>query len=431
MEVVSRKILASCIAIALSLNTGLGPASANTNPSILSNEVWNALVQSASRDLDGSLVFPKPTSTLNISLNEKYNQTDIQEVNNFAKEVSGICPGFIPRIGANESTAQIQINVVPKVDFVKYFPDTDIQNDSWFLWTYNGRTNSMVSAKTVINSDASVSTRTRILRAHLLYSLGFLGSTSAVFADGNFTSIGKKVLSIYCSSLVKPGSLISDASKDMETQFFTGTGSKPSLKPTVNTDRLSSGVISIEGDVSKQIAERVLGLEWSIQGGSKDIAKGYIDNSSNVVNDLFEIDLSQLRLPSQLYGLTLKFKVASKREGLVTSEILGDAHKSTFFYRTSGGKCVSSSSFACPTLKAKKLRNGISLTGTAMVGEGDILILIKKVGAKKWVEQARTVEVSRVGTFSIRVPNQKSSVLIRVKQEGTGQFSNQVIIPNR
>lgn len=428
MRVASLKAIASCVSIALSINIGIGPASANTAPSILSSEVWNALVQSASRDLDGKVVFPKPASTLNISLNEKYNQADIQEVNNFAKEVSAICPGFTPRIGANESTAQIQINVVPKVDFVKYFPDTDIQFDGWFLWTYNGSTNSMVSAKTVINSDASASTRSLIIRAHLLYSLGFLGSTSAIFSNGNFTPIGKKVLSIYCSSLVKPGSLISDAGKEMETQFFSGSGSKPSLKPTINTDRLSSGVISIEGDVSKQIAERVLGLEWSIQGGSKDVARGYIDNSSNVVNDLFEIDLSKLRLPSQLYGLTLKFKVASKREGLVTTEILGDAHKSTFFYRTSSGKCGSSASFACPTLKAKRLSNGISLSGTAMAGEGDILILIKQVGSTKWKEQAKTVRVSRVGTFSTRISKQMSNVVIRVKQEGTGLFSNQVII---
>ena len=70
----------------------------------------------------------------------------------------------------------------------------------------------------------------------------------------------------------------------------------------------------------------------------------------------------------------------------------------------------------------------VILSGTAVDGEGDIIIYTKKVGTTAWKERAKTLEVAAPGDFngSIRAP--KNNVLIRVKQEGTGQFSNQIIV---
>jgi hypothetical protein len=81
-----------------------------------------------------------------------------------------------------------------------------------------------------------------------------------------------------------------------------------------------------------------------------------------------------------------------------------------------------------PTLSFVKSGRNIILSGTAVDGEGDIIIYVKRVGTTAWKERAKTLEVAAPGDFngSIRAP--KNNVLIRVKQEGTGLFSNQIIV---
>ena len=81
-----------------------------------------------------------------------------------------------------------------------------------------------------------------------------------------------------------------------------------------------------------------------------------------------------------------------------------------------------------PTLSFVKSGNRIFLSGTAENGEGDIIIYVKRVGTTAWKERAKTLEVAAPGDFngSIRAP--KNNVVIRVKQEGTGLFSNQIIV---
>jgi hypothetical protein len=81
-----------------------------------------------------------------------------------------------------------------------------------------------------------------------------------------------------------------------------------------------------------------------------------------------------------------------------------------------------------PTLSVVKNGGRVYLSGTAVEGEGDIIIYVKRVGTTAWKERAKTLEVAAPGDFngSIRAP--KNNVVIRVKQEGTGLFSNQVIV---
>ena len=81
-----------------------------------------------------------------------------------------------------------------------------------------------------------------------------------------------------------------------------------------------------------------------------------------------------------------------------------------------------------PTLSVVKSGGRVYLSGTAEDGEGDIIIYVKRVGTTTWKERAKTLEVAAPGDFngSIRAP--KNNVVIRVKQEGTGLFSNQALV---
>jgi hypothetical protein len=81
-----------------------------------------------------------------------------------------------------------------------------------------------------------------------------------------------------------------------------------------------------------------------------------------------------------------------------------------------------------PTLSFAKSDGRIILSGTAVDGEGDIIIYTKKIGTIAWKERAKTLEVAAPGDFNGSILALKSNVVIRVKQEGTGLFSNQIIV---
>jgi hypothetical protein len=81
-----------------------------------------------------------------------------------------------------------------------------------------------------------------------------------------------------------------------------------------------------------------------------------------------------------------------------------------------------------PTLTVAKNGGRTYLSGVAIDGEGDIIIYVKKIGTSAWKERAKTLEVSAPGDFNGSIRSLKSNIVIRVKQEGTGLFSNQVIV---
>jgi hypothetical protein len=81
-----------------------------------------------------------------------------------------------------------------------------------------------------------------------------------------------------------------------------------------------------------------------------------------------------------------------------------------------------------PTLTVAKNGGRTYLSGVAVDGEGDIIIYVKKIGTSAWKERAKTLEVSAPGDFNGSIRSLKSNIVIRVKQEGTGLFSNQVIV---
>jgi hypothetical protein len=81
-----------------------------------------------------------------------------------------------------------------------------------------------------------------------------------------------------------------------------------------------------------------------------------------------------------------------------------------------------------PTLSFVKDGGRIILSGTAENGEGDIIIYTKRVGTTAWKERAKTLEVAAPGDYNGSIKAPKNSVVIRVKQEGTGLFSNQIIV---
>jgi protocatechuate 3,4-dioxygenase beta subunit len=81
-----------------------------------------------------------------------------------------------------------------------------------------------------------------------------------------------------------------------------------------------------------------------------------------------------------------------------------------------------------PTLSVAKSTDGarIFLTGTCMADEGDIIVYVKTPGGA-WKELAKTAECF-AGEFDANRKMPKNSKLYRVKQEGTGLFSNQVLV---
>jgi hypothetical protein len=81
-----------------------------------------------------------------------------------------------------------------------------------------------------------------------------------------------------------------------------------------------------------------------------------------------------------------------------------------------------------PTLSFVKSGGRVFLSGTAVEGEGDIIIYTKRIGTTAWKERAKTLEVAAPGDFNGSIKALKNNVVIRVKQEGTGLFSNQVIV---
>jgi hypothetical protein len=81
-----------------------------------------------------------------------------------------------------------------------------------------------------------------------------------------------------------------------------------------------------------------------------------------------------------------------------------------------------------PTLSIVQSGGRVFLSGTAENGEGDIIIYVKRVGTTAWKERAKTLEVAAPGDFNGSIKAPRGNVVIRVKQEGTGLFSNQVII---
>ena len=81
-----------------------------------------------------------------------------------------------------------------------------------------------------------------------------------------------------------------------------------------------------------------------------------------------------------------------------------------------------------PTLSFVKDGGRIILSGTAVDGEGDIIIYTKRIGTTAWKERAKTLEVAAPGDFNGSIKALKRNVVIRVKQEGTGLFSNQIIV---
>ena len=80
-----------------------------------------------------------------------------------------------------------------------------------------------------------------------------------------------------------------------------------------------------------------------------------------------------------------------------------------------------------PTLTVLRDAGRLILSGTAVDGEGDIIVYVKRVGKTAWKERAKTLEVAAPGDFNGTIRAPKKNVVIRVKQEGTGLFSNQVI----
>jgi hypothetical protein len=79
-----------------------------------------------------------------------------------------------------------------------------------------------------------------------------------------------------------------------------------------------------------------------------------------------------------------------------------------------------------PELAITKNNGRVFLTGLCQIDEGDVVVYVKSPG-KAWKELAKTAECF-AGAFDADRIAPKTPKLYRVKQEGTGLFSNQVLV---
>jgi len=81
-----------------------------------------------------------------------------------------------------------------------------------------------------------------------------------------------------------------------------------------------------------------------------------------------------------------------------------------------------------PSLSVAKSKDGkrVFLTGTCVADEGDVIFYVKNPGGA-WQELAKTAECF-AGEFDANRKMPKNPKLFRVKQEGTGLFSNSVLV---
>lgn len=94
--------------------------------------------------------------------------------------------------------------------------------------------------------------------------------------------------------------------------------------------------------------------------------------------------------------------------------------------RTQSGSATSSDKI---TLKVKRTVKGVTISGKASPDAGELTLWTKSKGSSIWNSQKVKIRFSNSGTFSanLRLAKNDLPIFMRVQQEGTGSFSNQVV----
>jgi hypothetical protein len=192
--------------------------------------------------------------------------------------------------------------------------------------------------------------------------------------------------------------------------------------------KVSFKVTDVFGNAVKTLGESGIGVDVMVSGvGSIDGlgSQGTLKTATNGTAQFFASSTAAGSMQIELDGSGAQFGNAASTA--LNKPASADKKTVTITW-TAVPVVVPEVVYAAPTLTVTKSGNKIILDGTAVEGEGDIIVYIKRVGTTKWVEQAATIEVAAPGDYNGMRIAPKSNVLIRVKQEGTGKFSNQVVV---
>jgi hypothetical protein len=192
--------------------------------------------------------------------------------------------------------------------------------------------------------------------------------------------------------------------------------------------KISFTVTDVFGNAVKTLGESGIGVDVMVSGvGSIDGlgSQGTLKTATNGTAQFFASSTAAGSMQIELDGSGAQFGNAASTA--LNKPASADKKTVTITW-TAVPVVVPEVVYAAPTLTVTKSGNKIILDGTAVEGEGDIIVYIKRVGTTKWVEQAATIEVAAPGDYNGMRIAPKSNVLIRVKQEGTGKFSNQVVV---
>jgi hypothetical protein len=190
--------------------------------------------------------------------------------------------------------------------------------------------------------------------------------------------------------------------------------------------KVSFKVTDVFGNAVKTLGESGIGVDVMVSGvGSIDGlgSQGTLKTATNGTAQFFASSAAAGSMQIELDGSGAQFGNAAS--SALNKPASADKKTVTITWSAAPAPEVV---YAAPTLTVTKSGTKIILDGTAVEGEGDIIVYIKRVGTTKWVEQAATIEVAAPGDYNGMRIAPKSNVLIRVKQEGTGKFSNQVVV---
>lgn len=250
-----------------------------------------------------------------------------------------------------------------------------------------------------------------------LYSAFVLGTRSA---SNNFT-VGAGASTSF--QVPASGASVADVTIAEKAKGMFGVG-------TI-TLQLSNS-LGVDNNISVFAATSGANAPVVTQTASSDISWTY-----TVIADRVTITIA-----SQSTDAAASFKISNIKLNVADKNVSGLAVTDNDLFAVVSGAAVASNSYylkmatvapadvvvepVAPELSITKNNGRIFLTGLCQADEGDIIVYVKTPG-KAWNEMAKTLECF-AGAFDGDRVAPKGSKLYRVKQEGTGLFSNQVLV---
>jgi adhesin/invasin len=196
---------------------------------------------------------------------------------------------------------------------------------------------------------------------------------------------------------------------------------QPSVEPT--------GIVRFIATVTDRYGNPVSGaaVAFTETGVGRFLTGSALSPNTDANGQAF-IDLSSTALETGNAAVTATITGGQSADlaGTVNGAVVAGVAAGKATATATASFAASAAEAVAPTLSFAKENGRIILTGTCSADEGDVIIYVKRPG-KAWNEKAKTLECF-AGEFDGDIKAAKRTVLYRVKQEGTGMFSNSVLV---